>query len=101
MAVARLALIGHALMENRNGLIVGVVATRASGPADRPRTVTLAGDESFNTQDFVADLREINVTLHVAQNANRRGSAVDSRTARHPGYAIILRIRKRVEEAVG
>jgi len=32
---ARLCFMGHALMENRNGLIVGAVATRASGHADR------------------------------------------------------------------
>ncbi len=105
---------GHALMENRNGLIVGAVATRASGHAerlaalhlmephaDRRQKVTLAGDKGFDTQDFVAELREINVTPHVAQNTNGRRSAIDGRTTRHPGYAISLRIRKRIEEAFG
>jgi transposase len=111
---AKLAFMGHALMENRNGLIVGAVATRASGHAerlaalhlmqphaDRPQKVTLAGDKGFDTQDFVAELREINVTPHVAQNTNGRRSAIDGRTTRHPGYAISLRIRKRIEEAFG
>ena len=66
------------------------------GPhADRPQKVTLAGDKGFDTQDFVAELREINVTPHVAQNTNGRHSAIDGRTTRHPGYAISLRIRKR------
>ena len=109
---AKLAFMGHALMENRNGLIVGALATRASGHAermaalhlmephaDRPQKVTLAGDKGFDTQDFVAELREINVTPHVAQNTNGRRSAIDGRTTRHPGYAISLRIRKRIEEA--
>jgi len=111
---AKLAFMGHALMENRNGLIVGAVATRASGHAerlaalhllephaDRPQKVTLAGDKGFDTQDFVAELREINVTPHVAQNTNGRRSAIDGRTTRHPGYAVSLRIRKRIEEAFG
>src|SRR3954468_12087502 len=111
---AKLSFMGHALMENRNGLIVGAVATRASGHAerlaalhlvephaDRPQKVTLAGDKGFDTQDFVAELREINVTPHVAQNTNGRRSAIDGRTTRHPGYAISLRIRKRIEEAFG
>jgi transposase len=111
---AELCFIGHALMENRQGLIVGAVATRASGHAerlaaqqliephaDRSQRVTLAGDKAFDTQDFVAEMREINVTPHVAQNNNGRRSAIDGRTTRHPGYAVSLRIRKRIEEAFG
>jgi transposase len=111
---AKLCFMGHALMENRNGLIVDALATRASGyaerlaalhlvepRADRPRQVTLAGDKGFDTQDFVAELREINVTPHVAQNTSGRRSAIDGRTTRHPGYAVSQRIRKRIEEAFG
>jgi hypothetical protein len=49
----------------------------------------------------VAELREINVTAHVAQNTNGRRSAIHGRTTRHAGYAISLRIRKRIEEAFG
>jgi transposase len=112
---AKLCFMGHALMENRNGLIVGAGATRASGHAerlaalhlvephaDRPQKVTLGGDKGFDTQDFVAELREINVTPHLAQNiSNGRRSAIDGRTTRHPGYAVSQRIRKRIEEAFG
>src|SRR6516164_9284038 len=111
---AKLCFMGHALMENRNGLIVGAVATRASGHAERlaaqhliephadaAQRVTLGGDKGFDTQDFVAEMREINVTPHVAQNDNGRRSAIDGRTTRHPGYAVSLRIRKRIEEAFG
>jgi transposase len=111
---AKLSFMGHALMENRNGLIVGAVATRASGHAERlaalhlvephatrPQHVTLGGDKGFDTGDFVAELREINVTPHVAQNTKGRRSAIDGRTTRHSGYAVSLRIRKRIEEAFG
>lgn len=111
---AKLCFMGHALMENRNGLIVDALATRASGHAerlaalhlvephaDRPQKVTLAGDKGFDTQDFVAELREINVTPHLAQNTSGRRSAIDGRTTRHPGYAVSQRIRKRIEEAFG
>jgi transposase len=111
---ARLCFIGHALMENRNGLIVGAVTTRASGHAerlaalaliephaDRPQPITLGGDKGYDVGDFVMELREKAVTPHVAQNANGRRSAIDGRTTRHPGYAVSQRIRKRVEEAFG
>jgi hypothetical protein len=105
---------GHALMENRNGLIVGALATRASGHAerlvalhlmephaDRAGRVTLGADKGYDAQDFVAELREVNVTPHVAQNMSGRRSAIDGRTTHHPGYAVSLRIRKRIEEAFG
>jgi len=69
--------------------------------ADRPRKITLGGDKGFDTQDFVAELREINVTPHLAQNTSGRRSAIDGRTTRHPGYAVSQRIRKRIEEAFG
>jgi len=111
---AKLCFMGHALMENRNGLIVGPTATRASGHAerlaaqhliepyaDRARRITVAADKGFDTQDFVAEMREINVTPHVAQNDNGRRSAIDGRTTRHAGYAVSQRIRKRIEEAFG
>jgi IS5 family transposase len=105
---------GHALMENRNAQIVGALATRASGHAerlaalhllepyaDRPSRVTLGADKGYDAQDFVAELREVNVTPHVAQNISGRRSAIDGRTTHHPGYAVSLRIRKRIEEAFG
>jgi transposase len=110
---ARLCFIGHALMENRHGLFVDTRLTRVSGHAerlaaldmigpraDRPNAVTLGGDKGYDAADFVMELREINVTPHIARNTNRR-SAIDGRTTRHPGYAASLRIRKRIEEGFG
>src|SRR5580700_1173819 len=105
--------IGHTLMENRNGLLVDARLTRVSGHAerlaaldmiepraDRPEAITLGGDKGFDAANFVRELREINVTPHLARNTTRR-SAVDGRTTRHPGYAASQRIRKRIEEGFG
>jgi IS5 family transposase len=69
--------------------------------ADRPNSITLGADKGFDARDFVAELREVNVTPHLAQNTSGRRSAIDGRTTRHPGYAVSQRIRKRIEEAFG
>jgi transposase len=111
---AKLCFIGHGLMENRSGLIVDTRLTRVSGHAERlaaldmiepladlPRAITLGADRGYDAADFVEELRTLNVRPHVAQNTNRRRSAIDRRTTRHPGYAASIRIRKRIEEAFG
>jgi hypothetical protein len=111
---AKLGFIGHLLMENRNRLIVDAGLTKATGTAepkaalamlgDPPpgRRVTVGADKAYDTAAFVAAAREMNVTPHVTQNINaRRGSNIDERTTRHPGYLISLTIRKRIEEANG
>ena len=111
---AKLCFIGHALMENRNGLVVDACLTQADGHAeriaalamiepraDRPRPITLGADKAYDAEDFVNELRSMNATPHVAQNANGRSSAIDGRTTRHAGYAVSQRIRKRIEEAFG
>jgi transposase len=110
---ALLCHMGHLLMENRNGLVVDARLTRATGTAERDTAVTMLGalppgrritvgaDKLFDTADFVAEMRRLNVTPHVAQHTSGRRSAIDQRTTRHAGYAISLRIRKRIEEAFG
>lgn len=113
---AKLAYLGHALMENRSGLFVDACVTPADGHAervaalamiepfaDRPRAITLGADRAYDAQDFVNELGSMNVRAHVAQNlARSRGrSAIDKRTTRHPGYAASQRIRKRIEEGFG
>lgn len=105
---------GHALMENRSGLVVGAVVTHADGtgertaalvmldtlPGKRPRTV--GADKAYDTEDFVAACRQRNVTPHVVCNDTRRGgSAIDARTTRHSGYDVSMVIRKRIEEVFG
>ena len=112
---AKLVFMGHALMENRHGLLVDFQVTHATGTAERDivpalldqakerhfRPKTLGGDKGYDTRDCVADLRRRRVTPHVAQVTKGRRSAIDGRTTRHPGYAISQRIRKRVEEIFG
>ena len=62
----------------------------------------VGADRSYDTLGFVAELRALGVTPHVARNDRRRGrSAIDGRTPRHRGYAVSQRRRKRVEEVFG
>src|SRR6478735_5792810 len=64
--------------------------------------VTVGGDKGYDTREFVAECRNLNVTPHVAQNSTRPGgSAIDERTTRHAGYAISQKKRKRIEESFG
>jgi len=110
---AVLGYLGHALMENRHGLIVGVTTTRATGTAEREAAIsllealpgadriTLGADKAYDTADFVERLRSLNVTPHVAQNNRARRSAIDRRTTRHRGYAVSQRRRKLIEESFG
>jgi hypothetical protein len=65
------------------------------------RRVTLGCDKGYDAASFVADMRALNVTPHIAQNISGRRSAIDSRTTRHPGYAVSQRKRKRIEEPFG
>ena len=101
-------------MEHRNALLVDIELTQATGYAERDtalemlrrlpptkRRRTLAGDKAYDTRAFVADLREMNVTPHLAPNTKRNRSTIDRRTTRHEGHAASQRIRKRVEEPFG
>ncbi len=111
---AKLSFMGHALMENRHGLIVDGCVTEANGHAertaalaviekraDRANRITLGADKGYDAEDFVNELRSMNVTPHIARNTAGRCSALDGRTIRHPGYAVSQRIRKRIEEGFG
>lgn len=111
---AKLAYLGHAVSENRNGLIVAAKVTQASGTAERsaaiemiedlsgPRRCTLGADKGYDTREFVRQARELNVTPHVAQSIDRRGgSAIDDRTTRHAGYGLSIKARKLIEESFG
>jgi Transposase DDE domain len=71
------------------------------GAQAREGRITLGADKGYDTQDFVAAVRLLGVTPHVAQNTTKRTSAIDGRTTRHAGYAVSQRRRKRVEEIFG
>jgi transposase len=110
---AKLSFMGHALMENRSGLIVAATLTKATGTAEREAAeemivrhspgarLTLGADKGYDAASFVADMRALNVTPHIAQNVSGRRSAIDGRTTRHPGYAVSQQKRKRIEEPFG
>lgn len=110
---AVLCYMGHALMENRHGLVVGARVTQATGTAEREAgrvmvervpggfPITVGADKAYDTQGFVATLRAVGATPHVAQNTTGRRSAIDERTTRHPGYATSQRKRKLVEQTFG
>jgi transposase len=110
---AKLSYSGHVLMENRNGLVADVQVLPATGTAEREAAVvmveavagdhpiTVAADKAYDTKDFVAEMRHMKATPHVAQNNTHRKSAIDGRTTRHAGYALSQRKRKRVEEIFG
>ena len=64
--------------------------------------VTVGADKGYDTKDFVAECRHMQVTPHVAQNTARSGgSAIDGRTTRHEGYAVSQKERKRIEVSFG
>ena len=110
---AHLGYLGHVVMEHRSGLIVQATVTPADGHGERDAAVTmlerlpgrhritLAADKGYDTRDFIAGLREMGVTAHVAQHTTGRRSAIDARTTRHPGYAVSQRKRKLVEQGFG
>ena len=111
---AKLSYIGNAMTENRHGLVVEAELGTASGTIEREaaqtmvvryspgsRRITLGADKAYDTRAFVDDLRDLNVTPHIAQNTSNRTSAIDVRTTRHPGYAISQQKRKRTEEPFG
>ncbi|MGH8310248.1 MAG: IS5 family transposase, partial [Steroidobacteraceae bacterium] len=112
VTTSKLSYSGHALMENRNGLLVDFQIEPASGTAEWDAGLamvrkhlapgaTVGGDKGYDVRVFVEGLRELGVTPHVAQNTTKRSSRIDDRTTRHPGYGISQRLRKRVEEIFG
>lgn len=111
---AKLAFLGHSLIENRNGLVVDVEVSQADGHGERDAAIemlsrlpgshrkTVGADKNYDTKGFVASCQGMRITPHVAQNTKRKGgSAIDGRTTRHPGYEISQKKRKRVEEPFG
>ena len=109
---AKLVFMGHALMENRNGLVMDFVVSSATGTSERDavpvlvdgarergfRPRTLGGDKGYDTRQCVKDMRDRGVTPHVAQRVH---SAIDGRTTRHSGYEASQKVRKRVETIFG
>jgi transposase len=112
---AKLGYLAHLLTENRHGLIIDTAVTAASGTAERDAAIvmlgelplttqrlTVAADKAYDIRSWVAAVRRMRITPHVAQNAfGSGGSAIDARTTRHPGYRQSHRKRKLIEQAFG
>jgi transposase len=119
---AKLCYMGHALMENRNGLAVLGGVSQASGTAERnaalafidrhrrrrrKRRITLGADKAYDVEAFVLALKSRRVTPHIAidghlsKTGKARKTAIDGRTLRHAGYTVSQRCRKRIEEVFG
>jgi transposase len=112
---ARLGYLAHLLTENRHGFIVDTAVTEASGTAEcdaaiamlgelplTTRRLTVGADKAYDRRAWVAAVRRMRITPHVAQNTFvYGGSAIDARTTRHAGYRLSDQKRKLVEQAFG
>ena len=114
---SKLAYMGHALMENRNGLVAAAEATLATGTAERdaagrlsdglPEGATLGADKNYDAEAFVEGLKAKGVVPHIAvhgglsKNGKARKTSVPAQVAASDGYAISQRKRKRIEEIFG
>src|ERR1700739_3626455 len=107
---AKLSFAGHVLMENRNGLAVNGCVTQATGRAEPQAAIamveaipgwhriTLGADKGYDCKELVEQLRDHQVTPHLACKST---TVIDERTTRHLGYLISQQKRKRIEEIFG
>ncbi len=110
---AKLSYLVNVLMENRHSLLVAVDVRHASGTGERDGALdllasadvkmgaTLGADKGYDTQDFVAALKQRGIKPHIARHTRGRRSAIDGRSARSKGYTMSLQIRKRIEQGFG
>lgn len=113
---SELRYIGHALSDNRHGLIANARVTRADGYAEREAAklmihdarqvkpdaaITLGADKGYDAAEFIEALDDMKVTPHVAQNKSNRRSAVPDDIADSAGYAVSQDKRKRIEQSFG
>ena len=108
---AKLVFMAHALMDNRHGLVSDFLLTEANGMAERDaaldilmripgsRPLSVGADRGYDTRDFVAEYRELNITPRVARK--KRWSAIDGQTTRHEAYRSSQKVRNRVESIFG
>jgi transposase len=87
---SHLSYLGHALVENRNGLIAAAMATTADGYAEREATllmleqqrkgrkrrITLGADKAYDAKDFVEAARKLKVAERPDMRATPSASAV-------------------------
>ena len=110
---AKLSYLANTLMENRNGLLIGVDVRHATGTGERDGALelvdahlkagdTLGADKGYDIEDFVAALHRRGIRPHIARNTtNGRTSAIDGRSANGNGYEMSQQVRKRIEQGFG
>lgn len=103
---AKLAFMAHALTDNRHGLVSDFRLTETSGMAacdgalemltmiPGTRRLNVGAGRGYDTRDFVAECRELNVTPDVARR--KRWSAMDRRTTCHESNRSNQKARRRV-----
>jgi transposase len=112
---AKLCFAGHALMDNRHGLISDVTLTPAVGVSEPEAALRLIGrqrrkqlrpksvgaDKGFHSQAFVTGLRARHIRPHVACIADRATAGLDGRTVQSRAYRASQIVRKRIEQFFG
>ena len=106
---AKLCFMGHALMDNRHGLLVDLSVTEANGRAEREAATemlnrlaagsTLGADRGYDTKDFVSACKARGLKPHIARKTKH--SAVPDDIAASEGYAVSQVVRRRVESIFG
>lgn len=109
-AESKLRHLTHIVSENRNGLVVDVETTKATGTAEREaaekmaaRTLkpgaTLGADKGYDAAAHIDALKKLGIEPHIA--AKKVGSAMAESVLESEAYAISQRKRKRIEECFG
>jgi transposase len=128
---AKLSHMGHALTENRHGLIIGITVTEANGTAEREAALdlvdelkethqrqpkTLGTDKGYDSGDFLQDLEARDIEPHVPLVKDPCDLEDVTHTKRQPGvqarhrmkerqatvgYRLSQKCRKKVEEVFG
>jgi transposase len=112
---AKLCFAGHALMDNRHGLITDVALTAAVGTTEaaaalqllrrqrrkRLAPVSVGGDKGYHSQGFVRALKARGIRPHIACIEGRTTAGLDRRTLRSPAYRASQIVRKRIEQFFG
>ena len=115
--------LGHAMMENRNGLVVAAEASQSATKAEREvalkmidelrhdqpnnaeREYTVGADKQYQDPQFIADLRERHVAPHVAEyesGINNLGkNSLTDRERADERRSISQRKRKLIERVFG
>jgi transposase len=128
---AKLSHMGHALTENRNGLVLGITVTEANGTAERDAALdllddlkathkrqpkTLGADKGYDSGEFLQELESRKIEPHVPlvkepcdpekATHKQRQPGIEARHRMKErqtteGYRLSQKCRKKIEEVFG